>query len=106
MAAMVGAGFLPFLAFVIEHRVSKRLRRAWRRAAGGPGDAVAWLDGAARLAQSPNVGRCDLLDRRPASPSLDTGPTPWRPERKSRRARGAGPTVDRGLAPTARSTRP
>lgn len=28
MAAMVGAGFLPFLAFVIEHRVVKRLH-AW-----------------------------------------------------------------------------
>ena len=26
MAAMVGAGFLPFLAFIIEHRVSRRLR--------------------------------------------------------------------------------
>ncbi len=25
MAAMVGAGFIPFLAFVIEHRVTKRL---------------------------------------------------------------------------------
>lgn len=25
MAAMVGAGFLPFLAFIIEHRVMKRL---------------------------------------------------------------------------------
>ncbi|HVX20793.1 MAG TPA: DUF3817 domain-containing protein [Acidimicrobiales bacterium] len=25
MAAMVGAGFLPFLAFVIEHRVGKRV---------------------------------------------------------------------------------
>jgi integral membrane protein len=26
MAAMVGAGFLPFLAFVIEHRVGKRVQ--------------------------------------------------------------------------------
>lgn len=29
MAAMIGAGFVPLLAFVIEHRVTKRL--------GGPG---------------------------------------------------------------------
>jgi len=26
MAAMIGAGFIPFLAFVIEHRVTVRLR--------------------------------------------------------------------------------
>lgn len=26
MAAMIGAGFIPLLAFVIEHRVTKRLR--------------------------------------------------------------------------------
>lgn len=26
MAAMIGAGFLPFLAFIIEHRVSRRVR--------------------------------------------------------------------------------
>jgi integral membrane protein len=26
MAAMVGAGFLPFLAFIIEHRVNLRVR--------------------------------------------------------------------------------
>ena len=32
MAAMVGAGFLPFLAFIIEHRVVTRL--AAQRAAG------------------------------------------------------------------------
>jgi integral membrane protein len=28
MAAMIGAGFLPFLAFIIEHRVVTRLRSA------------------------------------------------------------------------------
>ncbi|HEY1734635.1 MAG TPA: DUF3817 domain-containing protein, partial [Acidimicrobiales bacterium] len=27
MAAMVGAGFLPFLAFVIEHRVARRVEQ-------------------------------------------------------------------------------
>ena len=27
MAAMVGAGFLPFLAFVIERRVGRRVER-------------------------------------------------------------------------------
>ena len=33
MAAMIAAGFLPFLAFIIEHRVMRRL--GLRRAAGG-----------------------------------------------------------------------
>lgn len=28
MAAMIGAGLLPFLAFFIEHRVTKRMRAA------------------------------------------------------------------------------
>lgn len=27
MFAVVGAGFLPFLAFIIEHRTTKRIRR-------------------------------------------------------------------------------
>jgi integral membrane protein len=29
MAAMIGAGFIPLLAFVIEHRVTRRLRQAF-----------------------------------------------------------------------------
>lgn len=29
MAAMIGAGFIPLLAFVIEHRVTTRLRAAY-----------------------------------------------------------------------------
>ncbi|MDA8310954.1 MAG: DUF3817 domain-containing protein [Actinomycetota bacterium] len=29
MAAMIGAGFIPLLAFVIEHRVTKRLRASF-----------------------------------------------------------------------------
>jgi integral membrane protein len=33
MAAMIAAGFLPFLAFIIEHRVMRRL--GLRRAGGG-----------------------------------------------------------------------
>ena len=37
MAAMIGAGFLPFLAFIIEHRVMQRLGRL--RAEGGPANA-------------------------------------------------------------------
>lgn len=37
MAAMIGAGFLPFLAFIIEHRVVKRLRAAGVAAGVDPG---------------------------------------------------------------------
>lgn len=29
MAAMIGAGFIPLLAFVIEHRVTKRIRTTY-----------------------------------------------------------------------------
>lgn len=45
MAAMIGAGFLPFLAFVIERRVSRRVRTevlpswSWRRTADERGPA-------------------------------------------------------------------
>ena len=38
MAAMIGAGFVPLLAFVIEHRVTKRLAQS---ASGPPGPAAA-----------------------------------------------------------------
>ncbi len=31
LAAMIGAGFLPFLAFFIEHRVMQRLALHWPR---------------------------------------------------------------------------
>ncbi len=34
MAAMIGAGFIPLLAFVIEHRVTTRLRAAYPEIAG------------------------------------------------------------------------
>jgi integral membrane protein len=44
MAAMIAAGFLPFVAFFIEHRVMKRLA-LMAPDAGGPGDAVAVADG-------------------------------------------------------------
>jgi len=40
MAAMIGAGFLPFLAFVIEHRVMKRMGLL-AATEEGAGDAVA-----------------------------------------------------------------
>lgn len=42
MAAMIGAGFLPFLAFIIEHRVVTRLaaQRAAERAGDGSGQAT------------------------------------------------------------------
>lgn len=36
MAAMIGAGFIPLLAFVIEHRVTVRLRTAYPELAGRP----------------------------------------------------------------------
>jgi integral membrane protein len=41
MAAMIGAGFIPLLAFVIEHRVTRRIRDAFpglgaRPASGRP----------------------------------------------------------------------
>jgi integral membrane protein len=40
LAAMIGAGFLPFLAFVIEHRVMQRMQLlAVPDAAGSPGTA-------------------------------------------------------------------
>jgi integral membrane protein len=38
MAAMIAAGFLPFLAFIIEHRVVRRLQ-AMTELADGPGPA-------------------------------------------------------------------
>jgi integral membrane protein len=53
MGAMIGAGFLPFLAFVIERRVARRLE-AWATGAGadgagaGAGAAGAGGAGAAR----------------------------------------------------------
>lgn len=41
MAAMIGAGFIPILAFVIEHFVTRRIRRALaslsQRIGAGPG---------------------------------------------------------------------
>jgi integral membrane protein len=40
MAAMIGAGFLPFLAFIIEHRVMKRMGLL-AATEEGAGDAVA-----------------------------------------------------------------
>jgi len=38
MAAMIGAGFVPLLAFVIEHRVTRRVRAAFEelRSPGAP----------------------------------------------------------------------
>ena len=43
LAAMIGAGFLPFLAFVIEHRVMQRLAATLTPAgdAGGTGPSAA-----------------------------------------------------------------
>jgi integral membrane protein len=48
MAAMIGAGFLPFLAFVIERRVSRRVRTEvlpswsslWRSRPAEPGSSL------------------------------------------------------------------
>ena len=41
MAAMIGAGFLPFLAFFIEHRVTQRVDQVLaEQADGGSTDAV------------------------------------------------------------------
>jgi len=36
LAAMVFAGFIPFLAFVVEHRTTKRLRAEMAEVAGTP----------------------------------------------------------------------
>ena len=41
LAAMVFAGFIPFLAFVIEHRTTKRLRAEMAEAAGAAGTPAA-----------------------------------------------------------------
>jgi integral membrane protein len=41
MAAMIGAGFVPLLAFVIEHRVTKRLTEAAAPGASLPGASSA-----------------------------------------------------------------
>lgn len=38
MAAMIGAGFVPLLAFVIEHRVTKRLTEAAAPADAAPSE--------------------------------------------------------------------
>jgi integral membrane protein len=46
MAAMIGAGFLPFLAFIIEHRVMKRMGLPAAAGSGGPGSATAASGGA------------------------------------------------------------
>ncbi|MGH9068059.1 MAG: DUF3817 domain-containing protein [Acidimicrobiales bacterium] len=41
MAAMVGAGFLPFLAFIIEHKVTARVERELLAPAGAPAPGAA-----------------------------------------------------------------
>lgn len=46
MAAMVGAGFVPLLAFVIEHRVTRRIRVSFPGVSSRSGPAALPLGGA------------------------------------------------------------
>lgn len=62
MAAMVGAGFIPLLAFVIEHRVTTRLRAALASA----GEERALRDRASQR-EAPTPRRVDPT-RRPSPP--------------------------------------